>query len=93
MEDWQKPKKAKSKKRLFVLIWLICGITTVLYLVFIDSKNEDPSAIEMFFFMISLMAFCLPIAWYIFWFVLGWCVDLMIKLGHPGIPEADEDEQ
>ena len=92
MEDWQKPKEAKLKKRLFVLIWLICGITTVLYLVFLNSKNEDPSAIEIVFFMIPFIAFNLPFAWYIFWLILGCCVDLMMKLGHPGIPEEDEDE-
>ncbi|MDA7681850.1 hypothetical protein N8603_05635 [Verrucomicrobiales bacterium] len=43
--------------------------------------------------MISFIAFSLPFAWYIFWFVFGWCVDLMIKLGHPGIPEADDEDE
>jgi len=40
-----------------------------------------------------MIAFSLPFVWYIFWFILGLCVNSMMKLGHPGIPEEVEDEK
>jgi hypothetical protein len=56
-------------------------------------KTKIPQQSQMFFFMIPFIAFSLPFAWYIFWFVLGWHVDSMMMLGHPGIPEVDDEDE